>query len=467
MLFNSYEFLFVFLPLVLVVYHRVLPRRAQTGFLTLASYAFYGWWDWRFCSLLLASTVVDYYAGRQLAATDDARSRRGWVALSLATNLGVLGFFKYAGFLAQSINAVAGGGTVPVFAVVLPVGISFYTFQSMSYTIDVYRRNVEPVRNFVDFACYVSLFSQLVAGPIVRFPHFRPQLESRTTPPDRFVDGLHLFVIGLAKKVLVADAAARVADPCFALPAPTFGLAWLGAAAFAIQIYFDFSGYSDMAVGLGRLFGFELPQNFNSPYRAYSMTDFWRRWHMSLSTWLRDYLYIPLGGNRRGRARTYVNLMATMLLGGLWHGANWTFVAWGAFHGVLLAVERACGIRGGGAPDSGPRGVWRVLRTGGTCVLLVFGWVLFRCQTIGQAAQWWTAMVGARGLRVGPLPVELEHFAVAVVPLAFAVCWFVPNTWEWQPPPTLRWAVAVSGLGVVAVIVILSSTVSPFLYFQF
>jgi alginate O-acetyltransferase complex protein AlgI len=385
MLFNSISFL-VFLPAVLLAI-ALLPARMRNGFLLVASYFFYGCWDWRFLTLLFGTTVIDYWVGKTIFATTDAHRRRRILLVSIAANLGVLGFFKYCNFFVGSAEALLESlgirVSVPTLQIILPVGISFYTFQSMSYTIDVYRGVTEPVRRFWDFALYVAYFPQLVAGPISRKADLLPQLvnPARRTL-DRINVGLMLILLGLVKKVLIADMLAPEVDRIFSDPhSLSSGMLLRGAYYFTFQIYCDFSGYSDMARGVSELFGVHLCINFNQPYLSQSITEFWRRWHMSLSSWLRDYLYIPLGGNRHGEVATYRNLLTTMLIGGLWHGANWTFVAWGGFHGMLLAIERMFGI-GKGQPVLPRNPVWRWVRRGALTVLTfhlaTLGWIFFR-----------------------------------------------------------------------------------------
>lgn len=466
MLFNSYEFLFLFLPIVLFGYF-FLPRNWRVVLLTIASYVFYGWWDYRFCSLLLVSTLIDYVAGRKIHESVTPRSRRGWLLMSLLSNLGLLGFFKYYDLGAATVNWLVaqlggpGDPLVPLLHIILPVGISFYTFQSMSYSIDIYRGLVPPVRDFWKFACYVALFPQLVAGPIIRYHELADQLITRTHTFDKASRGITLFVLGLAKKVLLADGVAPLAIRVFNLSAPDLVSAWSGLLAYAMQIYFDFSGYSDMAVGLGLMFGFEFPQNFHSPYKALSITDFWRRWHMSLSGWLRDYLYIPLGGNRLGPVRTYINLFLTMLLGGLWHGANWTFVLWGGYHGTLLAIERMAGKRN--LVSRIPAPLQRAL----TFLLVVFGWVLFRCNTVHHVGSMFAGLLGMNG--TGSLDALWMHSRLAVcmlVPTSL-VAWGAPNTWEIHWRPGFLLAVGLAVLFVVCAGVIMVNASSPFLYFQF
>ncbi|MEM7271538.1 MAG: MBOAT family protein [Actinomycetota bacterium] len=403
MVFNSIEF-GVFLLVVLGLYW-ALPHRAQNSLLLAASYFFYGWWDWRFLGLLAFSTVVDYLVGQGLGQTTDDGRRKRLLTVSILTNLGVLGVFKYLGFFADSLDrALEGVGLsplAPTVAIVLPVGISFYTFQSMSYTIDVYRGRLAPVRDPLDFALYVSFFPQLVAGPIERATSLLPQISHRRRRPDReaLAEGALLIVIGLVKKVVVADVAAGLVNSTFDRSADAGGLELLVAVyAFAIQIYGDFSGYSDIARGSAKLLGIELMVNFRQPYLATTVTDFWRRWHISLSTWLRDYLYIPLGGNRREPRRTYLNLMTVMLLGGLWHGSAWTFVAWGLLHGAYLAGERRLGI---GEPEPLRSGSG-ILGLFATFHLVGLAWIFFRADGFGQAMD---VLVGIATMRAGPVPV--------------------------------------------------------------
>ena len=345
MLFNSAAFL-VFLPAVYLLYIR-LGHRSQNQLLLAASYLFYGWWDWRFCFLLLFSTVVDYHCGARMAATHDPAARRRYLWTSLGVNLGALGFFKYFNFFAEAtIDLLARFGMQadPVtLQVILPVGISFYTFQTLSYTIDLYRGHGKPASDFVSFAAYVAFFPQLVAGPIERAVALLPQMEKPRRPRlEQSLDGVWLILLGYVKKVVIADRCAAFVDAAFAgyaLPAEG-AFAWTYLYAFAFQIYGDFSGYTDIARGVSKLFGFELMRNFRAPYFVTNPSEFWRHWHISLSSWLRDYLYIPLGGNRGGTAVMYRNLMTTMVLGGLWHGAGWAFLIWGFYHGLLLIAHR-------------------------------------------------------------------------------------------------------------------------------
>ena len=467
MVFTSHIFIYYFLPTALCVYY-LLPRRLKNGFLTLASYLFYGWWQPWFVTLMLTSTVVDYASARVISADgSQLRHRRAALAASLAVNLGLLGFFKYFMFTAENLSAVAqlfGADAFRVIQVTLPIGISFYTFQTMSYTIDVYRGVAPPVRRFGDFACFVAMFPQLIAGPIVRYNTVAEQLAERRHTLHRFASGAALFMLGFSKKILLANPLGELADTVFAAEGPLTVDAWFGVCAYAFQIYFDFSGYSEMAIGLGRMFGFELPRNFNAPYLADSISDFWRRWHISLSTFLRDYLYVPLGGNRLGTRRTYLNLAVVMLLGGLWHGASWTFVVWGAFHGVLLAGERALGRRGIYAALPRP------FRVGLTFILVLFSWVLFRAASIDDAFHFLAAMVGA-----GDSSPAAALLAAKLYTPTRVLTMLVGGGLLLQRVQTYEWVAELSWAKVMAVTVLMfwalaemnNQTFNPFLYFQF
>ena len=386
---------FVFLTVVVLVYWR-LKWRSQNVFLLCASYLFYAWWDWRFLGLILLSTVVDYYCAHIVDRSADPLKRKAALVVSVALNLGFLGLFKYFNFFIDSFAGVMEALGFPVshstLRILLPPGISFYTFQALAYIVDVYFRRLKPADSLVDYALFISLFPHLIAGPIQRPSHLLPQVQvPRTFHSERFFDGLMLIVSGLFRKVVIADNCALLADAAFngRLGDPSLAVVAVGVYAFAWQIYGDFSGYSDMARGSAQLLGFHFMVNFRQPYLSQSLQDFWRRWHISLSTWLRDYLYISLGGSRHGERRTYRNLMLTMLIGGLWHGANWTFVVWGGIHGVGLSIERFVrrlfgGDVEGSSTAPGPRrGVWlrRILVFHVVCL----SWIFFRATSIRDA----------------------------------------------------------------------------------
>jgi alginate O-acetyltransferase complex protein AlgI len=463
MIFPTVEFA-IFFPIVLAISWALMSRPGGwKPFILAASYVFYAAADWRFVGLLMLVTLVNQGAARAIVRTGAGRWRRWLVAAAVAFDLGVLGLFKYYGFFAQEINELLGGIglalPLPLVALAIPVGISFITFQAISYTVDVYRGIIEP-RPLLDVAVYLAFFPQLVAGPIVRARELLPQIERPRNPRDVAVGaGVVLIALGVVKKVAIADFLAReIADPVFAVPqaysAPDVALA---AYAYTVQIYCDFSGYTDIAIGVALLLGFTLPQNFNHPYRATSFRDFWRRWHMTLSRFLRDFLYIPLGGNRGGRILTARNLMITMLLGGLWHGAAWTFVLWGAIHGAALGVERMVGGRFR-APG------W--LRWLLVFHVVVAAWVLFRSPDMSIAAAFFSRLLE-------PGPATLWTFpAVAVI--------FGVIAYQLLPRPRLedlRLRVeglqpAALGAGLAAVVILVAATVPsegvpPFIYFQF
>jgi alginate O-acetyltransferase complex protein AlgI len=475
-LFNSIEFL-VFLPVVLFVYC-VLTHRFQNYWLIAASYVFYGFWDWRFLTLIFVSTVVDFTVGRAIAATEDERRRKRLLLSSLTANLGILGFFKYFGFFVDSAVELVDllGFTVHVWTleILLPVGISFYTFQTLSYTLDIYRRRIEPSNDFSTFALFVAYFPQLVAGPIERARNLLPRLASpRQIGWPGIAVGLELIIIGYVKKVGIADTLGPMVDVTFGNPEITGGPdLLLGAYLFSLQIYCDFSGYSDIARGVSRLFGIDLMRNFNQPYLSSSVTEFWRRWHISLSTWLRDYLYIPLGGNRHGRLRTYRNLMVTMLLGGLWHGASWTFVAWGGLHALYLAGHKLLLARQGlrYPPSENGLSIARIVKIVVTFHLVTLAWIFFRSETFPHAFSYLSGIVEWRVADQLPGLSWLSPSLLLLVGSLFAI-----DTWQAHRGDhafMVSWHWVPRGLA-YASLILLTLTLGnlnenvPFIYFQF
>ncbi|MGE3175058.1 MAG: MBOAT family protein [Planctomycetota bacterium] len=464
MVFTSSIFLYGFLPAFLLLY-ALSPRRLKSLTLTLCSYVFYGWWRPDFVLLMLFSSMLDFTLGQWIERDRKSGCGTGkrWLVLSMIANLGLLGYFKYANFGVATFQAIlrqfGWEGSLEWSAVVLPVGISFYTFQTMSYTIDVYRGQAHVVHRFVDFLCYVAMFPQLVAGPIVRYSVIEEELRTRRHTLAGFYQGLLFFQVGFAKKVLVADVVAPIADQAFAAPAPLCGEAWLGILAYAFQIYFDFSGYSDMAIGLGLMLGFHFPINFDSPYVSRSITEFWRRWHISLSSWLRDYLYISLGGNRKGKVRTYVNLSATMLLGGLWHGASWNFLAWGGYQGFWLVVERMLGKRSlwGRSP--------RPVQVAATFVLVLFGWVLFRATDLSHAVRYAGSMLGLCGAPGLDLPPT--NLAMCGMGCAAVLVWALPPSHRLIGRGSPWFVLLLQALFALAILHLHYQDDVPFLYFQF
>ena len=389
MVFSSVTFLFYFLPVVLLLY---FFTRFRNVFLLLASLFFYAWGEVNFVFLLLISIIANYTCGILIERQSSISTRRVALALGVVVNIGGICFFKYGNFLVENLNTILSWIHVsPVFLapVHLPLGISFFTFQAISYLIDVYRKTCRAENNPLTLGLYISMFPQLVAGPIVRFNEIAEQLHQRSVNSDKFAQGVRRFVVGLGQKVIIANALAVPADAIFSLPPGnlTAAIAWTGAASYTLQIYFDFAGYSSMAIGLGLMFGFTLPENFNYPYISRSITEFWRRWHMSLSGWFRDYLYIPLGGNRLGVGRTYLNLIIVFFLCGLWHGASWTFVVWGLFHGAFLVLERI-GLGKWLARAWGPFSYLYVM------IVVMVGWTFFRADNFDVAAAFIAAMAG-------------------------------------------------------------------------
>jgi alginate O-acetyltransferase complex protein AlgI len=466
MLFNSFVFLCAFLPVTYVVFWLLRSARARYVWLTITGYVFYGYWDPRFTLLMAFSTLVSYLAGLGFLRWQDPRHRKLCLVVPITVDLCLLGFFKYANFLLSAAHDGAGllhyDLQVPALHIILPIGISFYTFHTISYIVDSYRGDIRPTRNFFEFSAYVSLFSQLVAGPIVRFRQIEQDLEALGhSDRHRWLNkGLSFFVLGLLEKVIIADSLAAFVDPAM-LDVHNLSSAavWLVFIGYSLQLYFDFAGYSDMAVGLGYLFGLRIPQNFNSPYKALDPSDFWRRWHISLSTCLRDYVYIPFGGNRGGEWRTYRNLFLTMLIGGLWHGANWTFLVWGAYHGGLLALYRRFATR------------WDVLpalaRQFAMAFLVMIGWVFFRAPDMTTAADLLRRMfVPTAGTM---FPGASIFIATAFVAGAWAM--FGPNAFDLHAEQTPRFgrvrALAVAAMLGACLAVMSGGGSSPFLYFQF
>jgi alginate O-acetyltransferase complex protein AlgI len=446
--------------------------------LLVASLLFYAWGELRYVPLVLGSVLFNGWAGVRIGDAVDARVRRRWLVLAVAANLATLAVFKYANFAFENWAAVApwlgmAPSAVAIAIIPLPLGISFFTFHAISYVVDVYKRNAAPQRSLPTFALYIMLFPQLIAGPIIRWRDIATQLAARQERLADVAYGVRRFILGLAKKVLIANTLGRVADPLFALPGTelTTPLAWLGLVCYTLQIYFDFSGYSDMAIGLMRMFGFRILENFNYPYVARSIREFWRRWHISLSNWFRDYLYVSLGGNRRGRRREYANLVVVFLLCGLWHGASWPFVLWGAWHGVFLVVERA-GF--GRLLAHAPR-----LSHVYAIAVIMLGWVLFRCDTLAHAASFYAALAGfAHGDPARtPLAEWLDPLTIAalVVAIVFATP-LAQRIGRWrdaratQPGGALVLSLDVAWLGtllVTAAAFLAAGTYNPFIYFRF
>ena len=472
MLFNSWEFL-LFLPLVLLVYYSV-DHRKQNLFLLFASYFFYGSWDWRFLSLLLISTTVDYISGIKIQQAASNRVRKRYLWLSICTNLGILGTFKYFNFFVDSFRElIAFFGynmpDTPVLHVVLPVGISFYTFQTMSYTIDIYRGKMQPTRNFPDFALFVAFFPQLVAGPIERARNLIPQLQKkRIVTPDMVQKGVLLILIGYFKKVLVADNVALYINYVFGnFDHLSSGMLIEAIYLFAIQIYCDFAGYSDIAIGIGYLLGIKLSTNFRQPYLSTSITEFWRRWHITFSTWIRDYIYISLGGNRKGKLRQYLNLFITATLGGLWHGANWSFFIWGGLHGLYLSLEKIILFRGKRKVEPPPL-TWKNSPVFIFRVLLTYhmNWiclVLFRTATFADALSYFGRVFAFQGM--GHFWIRPAFFTFLLLLVDLPQYFSNSQTVFVKMPSTVR--KLVYALVIIALVTLGNYREIPFVYFQF
>ena len=468
MVFSSLYFLFLYLPIVLFLYY-ITPLKWRNLLLLLVNLVFYAWGEPVYILIMFLSIGIDYTHGmlvEKYKRRGNDRGARWAVASSVIFNLALLFFFKYWDFVAGSLQAI-GFSFMPKLGLSLPIGISFYTFQTMSYTIDVYRDDAKVQRSLVNFGTFVTLFPQLIAGPIIKYKDLGDQIDHRTHSPEQFASGVQIFVVGLAKKVLLANNIGKLWDTILALPARelTTAGAWLGVAAFAFQLYFDFSGYSDMAIGLGKMFGFHFLENFNYPYISRSITEFWRRWHISLSTWFRDYVYFPLGGSRvNSKAKHIRNLFVVWLLTGVWHGANWTFLAWGLFYFVLLVLEKYGGL-GRGWP------VWAKWLF--TFLMVNFAWVLFRADSLAAAGQYLQAMfgLGAGGWDDLTALYLRENWTVLAASVLFAGP-LAPRLRDWaakkdSPLLDAGYAVLAAAVFLVSAAFLIKGTYNPFIYFNF
>ena len=475
MVFSSSIFLFWFLPIFLGVYFLV-DRRYKNAVALLASLLFYGFSSPKFLLVLLLSITIDFFLVRRIDKSQETKQKKLFLVFSVILNIGLLAYFKYANFFVDNFNAILSVfGTSPVrwAKVVLPIGISFFTFQKMSYSIDVYRKTSAPLKNIADYALFIMLFPQLIAGPIVRYNEIADQITDRSANEtvDNRILGFYRFVIGLSKKMLIANIMAEYVDQVFALPAAAIGLstAWLGILAYTFQIYFDFSGYSDMAIGIGRMMGFKFPENFNNPYISQSVSEFWKRWHITLGSWMMDYLYIPLGGNRRGKGRTYLNLWIVFFLSGLWHGAAWTFVAWGAFHGLFIVVDKLFWLKAS-------KRIGKVPRVIITFLIVMVGWVLFRADTISYAVHYIGAMFGANG-STPALFVNPQFICTLIVAIFFSFFGltkagdrtldFFFNRKEYNSFQVIWVGLIMLVLLVLSASFILKGSFNPFIYFRF
>ncbi len=484
MSFNSIDFA-LFVPIVFVVYWFVVNRnlKVQNAFLLIMSYVFYGWWDYRFLSLLLISTIIDYFVGIGLGKTDNQIKRKCLLAISVVCNLGLLGFFKYYNFFVTNIETVFTFLGRPIelgtLRVILPVGISFYTFQTMSYSIDVYRRAMKPTKDFIAFASYVTFFPQLVAGPIERATNLLPQfLRKRRFVYENAVDGLTQILWGLVQKVVIADACAPMVNEIFANHGSySASTLVVGAVLFAFQIYGDFSGYSDIAIGTSKLFGFSLMRNFSYPYFSRDIAEFWRRWHISLSTWFRDYLYVPLGGSRKGKWASVRNILIIFLVSGFWHGANWTFIVWGALNAAfflpLLLLSRNRANVGIVAQDRRFPTVTELLSIAGTFCVTLVGWVFFRARSVGDALAYLSGIAAPSLLSAPRFPGSRRLPILAVCILAFIMVEWAGRKDAYPlarlraiPAQSLRWAAYLCVIFAMYFLGNFSESIE-FIYFQF
>jgi alginate O-acetyltransferase complex protein AlgI len=464
MVFSSITFLFFFLPAFLSVQFLFRTQHRRNLVLLAFSLLFYAWGEPAYVIVMLASIIANWYFGRRIDLANSEYSRRLWLAAAITFNLGTLGAFKYMPLVVDSFALFNIELPLSRFLrdIALPIGISFYTFQALSYLIDLYRGKFPHERNLLDLAAYIAMFPQLIAGPIVRFESIREQLHNTRILWPRILSGSKLFVIGLASKVLIANTFAGPADHVFSLDASLLSmpLAWLGAISYFFQIFFDFNGYSLMAIGLGQIIGFDFPRNFDRPYIARSITEFWRRWHISLSTWFRDYLYIPLGGSRGSALATYRNLVVVFLLCGLWHGAGFNFLAWGAYHGIFLVIERS----GRGSGIKVPFAVAHLY----TLLVVLFGWVLFRCESFTQVADYLAAMLGAHA---APAYLAAEVLSPEWVVAAAIAAFLSSRHIDYHRPPlTGATAAAITtygGLFALCVVALVVGTHNPFIYFRF
>lgn len=466
MVFSSLEFIFVFLASVLAVYYLV-PPKARNIVLLLFSLVFYGWGEPVYVFLMIATITVDYICGYIIGRDLDSKPKRAKVSLivSIVINLALLGVFKYYDFFAGTLNSLLGRGVFPTLGLTLPIGISFYTFQALSYVIDVYRRDARVQKNIAAFGTYVTLFPQLIAGPIVRYADVDDQLRERTHSLTLFASGCRTFICGLAKKILLANAAGAMWNSLSAAAEPDALGAWLAIVFYTFQIYFDFSGYSDMAIGLGKMFGFSFRENFYYPYVSESITEFWRRWHISLSTWFREYVYIPLGGNRRGVGRTYFNLFCVWLLTGLWHGASWNFVLWGLYYFALLVIEKTFLLR---LLERAPK----FLRHIYSMAAVIFGWLLFVIEDVSSIGAYLSRMFGGTGVFATQITVyELVRNLVFLAILILASTPAPKKLWYKLYSKGTPWRIVQSVVCAIAFVLctayLVDSSYNPFLYFRF
>ncbi len=465
MVFSSIPFLYFFLPIVIILYFAV-PKKFRNLILFLCSLMFYAWGELIYVTIMLFSTVLDYTNGRLLERFEGCgKKRRAILIFDIIANLGILMFFKYSDFFISNINSLT-GSQIGLLGLALPIGVSFYTFQTMSYTIDVYRHDAPAQKNIISFGAYVTLFPQLIAGPIVRYNTIAGQLNNRRESFSMFYDGVVRFCVGLAKKVLLANNIGMLWDTISATPAAQISVvsSWIGIIAFALQIYFDFSGYSDMAIGLGKMFGFTFEENFNYPYTSKSITEFWRRWHISLGTWFREYVYIPLGGSRKGRAQTYINIFVVWFLTGFWHGASWNFAVWGLYFAIILIIEKTFLLK---LLAKLPKFVSHIYAT----ILILFGWVIFAFDSLKNGVEYFKTMlgIGASGIIDSVAIYNISSYGLVLIIAIVAsmpLCKKIFDKFTWSKKEIVIGVLSLISL-LLCTIYLVNSAYNPFLYFRF
>lgn len=465
MVFSSIPFLYFFLPIVIILYFAV-PKKFRNLILFLCSLMFYAWGEPIYVTIMLFSTVLDYTNGRLLERFEGCgKKRRAILIFDIIANLGILMFFKYSDFFISNINSLT-GSQIGLLGLALPIGVSFYTFQTMSYTIDVYRHDAPAQKNIISFGAYVTLFPQLIAGPIVRYNTIAGQLNNRRESFSMFYDGVVRFCVGLAKKVLLANNIGMLWDTISATPAAQISVvsSWIGIIAFALQIYFDFSGYSDMAIGLGKMFGFTFEENFNYPYTSKSITEFWRRWHISLGTWFREYVYIPLGGSRKGRAQTYINIFVVWFLTGFWHGASWNFAVWGLYFAIILIIEKTFLLK---LLAKLPKFVSHIYAT----ILILFGWVIFAFDSLKNGVEYFKTMlgIGASSIIDSVAIYNISSYGLVLIIAIVAsmpLCKKIFDKFTWSKKEIVIGVLSLISL-LLCTIYLVNSAYNPFLYFRF
>lgn len=465
MVFSSPIFLFYFLPAVLVLHFLLKNNSLRNIFLLLVSLMFYAWGELFYCLLMICSIVFNYYIGKRIGSLQEKDKKTTTILLiGVLINIGSLAYFKYSNFLFESIQSIGMLTEYMMLPVHLPIGISFFTFQSISYLVDVSNKTVKPQNNPLELGLYISLFPQLIAGPIIRYQDIIKQIKKRSVEQDLFVSGIKKFTIGLSKKVIIADTLAPFVDNLFLMDPSEIpaGIAWLGIICYSLQIYYDFSGYSDMAIGIGRMLGFRILENFNFPYISTSIKEFWRRWHISLSTWFRDYLYIPLGGNRKSKTRTYFNLITVFFITGLWHGAGWNFIIWGLFHGLFLILERI-GL------DKILNRIPKILRSIYTLFIVLVGWIFFKANTLEYGFEYLLAMFTQSSVANFKSIMDIEFFQLCIFVIALVLCYPFGQLFSKKSMIYKFGLPEISTLllMVFCILQVASSSYSPFIYFRF